>query len=104
MPKGAAAESEPAADGKRKGGAAGSDADLRAAKKGRLDEASMRSELVSFLRAQGGRATSDTIARNFGRMFADDKDLKRRFFALINDVTRRETRTSDGKLFFVLKD
>ena len=93
---------QPAAGSKRKADALGSDAELRAAKRGRLDEATLRAELISFLKSQGGRATSDVIARNFGKLFASDKDLKRRFFALINEVTRRETRASDAKLFFVL--
>lgn len=93
---------QPVAGAKRKADALGSDAELRAAKRGRLDEATLRAELISFLKSQGGRATSDVIARNFGKLFASDKDLKRRFFALINEVTRRETRASDAKLFFVL--
>ena len=99
--KAAAAAAAAAAGGKRRADA--SDAELRAAKRGRFgDEASMRAELISFLRTQGGRATSETLSRRFGQHFAKDADLKRRFFAIINECTRRETRTVDGRLFFVL--
>jgi hypothetical protein len=96
-----AAAAKAAAAGKKAAAAAGTDAELRAAKRGRLDDSSMRAELVSFLRAQGGRAPSEAIARNFGRYVSKDPALKRTFFEIINEVTKRETHL-DGKLYFVL--
>jgi hypothetical protein len=79
-------------------------------KRGRLGDvdaardpvAQLRSELESFLRAQGGLATSTSISKNFRHWFKQDPNLKERFFELLRTMSKKEQHL-DGRVTFSLK-
>ena len=64
--------------------------------------AQLRSELESFLRAQGGLATSTSISKNFKHWFKQDPNLKERFFELLKAMSKKEQHL-DGRVTFSLK-
>lgn len=95
------AEEEPKANKKRPGA---EDEGGRASKRGRFDAdnvESMKEELVSFLRAQGGKATAAALSKAFGA-YVQEASAKQRFMVLVGEITK-QTKEVDGKLYFVLK-
>ena len=64
--------------------------------------AQLRSELESFLRAQGGLATTTSISKNFKHWFKQDPNLKERFFELLKAMSKKEQHL-DGRVTFSLK-
>ena len=76
------------------------DENLRDIKRGRIDDRTIRAELISFLKSQGGQAPKNAIIRNF-ESHAKDKSFRKRFFALLAELTKFETHI-DGVEYFVL--
>ncbi len=93
------------------GAAVGGGAAAPPSKRGRLGDptdptrdpvAQLRSELESFLRAQGGLATSTSISKNFRHWFKQDPNLKERFVELLRTMSKKEQHL-DGRTTYSLK-
>jgi hypothetical protein len=99
----AVADADEARAGKR-GATSLAELEGRAAKRSRFDagsQESMREELVSFIRAQGGKTTAVALSRAFGQ-YVTDPTAKARLFALLGEVTKQVREAADKKLYFVL--